>query len=336
MEDKYTLNKQALPLQDSFGRIHNYLRLSITDRCNLRCSYCMPTDPVFMPSKQLLQVGEIADLAKTFTDLGISKIRITGGEPLSRKDFPEIVHALAELPVSLHLTTNGFFADQYIYLIAAHFNSVNVSLDTLREDRFKSITQRNAFRRTLENIDLLLDRGIRTKLNVVVIRNVNDDEINDFIALTKTHNLEIRFIEFMPFRGNRWQLAQTFPCAEILQTIRSVYQTEALNRATHQTSTNYRISDHQGSFGIISTVSEPFCGDCNRIRVTADGKLKNCLFSNEENDLRPLIGDPERLGNLIRNSISKKFPSYGGNQPMGKLINGNPYERNRTMTSIGG
>ncbi len=323
-------------MKDKFGRIHNYLRLSLTDRCNLRCSYCMPVDPVFLPRKSVLQPNEILLLAKRFVELGVNKIRLTGGEPLVRKDFPEIVNGLSKLPVTLHLTTNGYYIDQYIDLIRETMRSVNVSLDTLRPERFQAITQRNAFARTLNNIDRLLAVNIPTKINVVVVRDVNDDEIPDFVNLTRHFPLDIRFIEFMPFQGNRWNLSQTFKQAEILERISQTHTIAPLEAKPNETSRNYRIDHHEGRFGIISTVSDPFCGDCNRIRITADGKLKNCLFSERETDLRSLIDSPERFHAAVRQSIQKKAYSYGGKIPMQNKLSESEYNQNRTMTAIGG
>jgi cyclic pyranopterin phosphate synthase len=334
--EKEHVERNNYKLVDAFGRKHNYLRLSLTDQCNLRCSYCMPVNPVFLPHNTLLTRTEILKLAEEFVALGIDKIRLTGGEPLYRKDFDGILSDLAQFPVSLHLTTNGYFVDRFITPLRKHMTSVNVSLDTLQKDKFKLITQRNAFERTLENIDLLLRNEIKTKINVVVVRNVNDEEIPDFIALMRDHPIEIRFIEFMPFSGNRWKLAQTYPHHDIIEQVKQKFRITPIVKENHQTAQRFSIEGYAGSFGIISTVSHPFCGDCNRIRVTADGKIKNCLFSGDETDLRSLIGRPELLRSTIERIIFRKHFAHGGKAPIKTAEYGNDYNENRTMTAIGG
>lgn len=334
--EKKQLKKDSYQLVDSFGRKHNYLRLSLTDQCNLRCTYCMPSNPVFMPHKNILSRKEINILSRELVDLGITKIRLTGGEPLFRKDFAEILTDIAQLPVSLHLTTNGYFIDQHIHLLKENIQSVNVSLDTLRKDRFQQITQRNAFERTLKNIDLMLEAGIKTKLNVVVVRNVNEDEISEFIALTEKNPIEVRFIEFMPFSGNRWKLAQTFSQKEILEVIRQKHIILPIEKEENQTAQRFRVEGNKGSFGIISTVSHPFCGDCNRLRITADGKIKNCLFSAGETELRSLIDKPDELRKCISDILSRKHFAHGGKAPMNQAEYDPAYSNNRSMTAIGG
>lgn len=218
MEREQEMNSEKY-LTDGFGRKHDYLRLSLTDRCNLRCSYCMPSQPVFLPNKKLLTTDEISVLTATFVSLGIGKIRLTGGEPLLRKDFDQITERISQLNVSLHLTTNGYFLNDHIDTLSHHFSSINISLDTLQKDQFSQITHRKAFERTLRNIELCLGKELIIKLNVVVIRNINHKEIVDFVKLTREYPIEVRFIEFMPFRGNRWKLADTFSQNEIIETI---------------------------------------------------------------------------------------------------------------------
>lgn len=329
--------KQSGILSDRFGRIHDYLRISLTDQCNLRCSYCMPVNPVFMKKDKLLPAEEIERLVRVFVKLGIKKIRLTGGEPLFRKDFDDILQRLAKLRIPITLTTNGYYLNEHIDLIEENIHLVNISLDTLHPERFRLITQRNAFERTLENIDLALSRNLRIKINVVVVKNINDDEIPDFIRLTLQYPIEVRFIEFMPFKGNQWQLAQTFTRNEILDRIRNSFSINPLINDRHQTSENFRVADAPGTFGIISTVTKPFCEGCNRIRVTADGKLKNCLFGLDEFDLRPFLNDPNTLEQVIRNAILQKHERFGGHPPMNITPAGNyTYAENRTMTAIGG
>ena len=324
-------------LTDKFGRVHDYLRISLTDQCNLRCSYCMPVNPVFMPKDRLMSASEIELLASTFVQLGIKKIRLTGGEPLFRKDFDDILKRLARLNVPINITTNGYYLNEHINLIKKNIHSVNISLDTLKPEKFRLITQRNAFERTLENIDLALSHNIRTKINVVLVKNINDEEIPDFIRLTLRYPVEVRFIEFMPFKGNKWQLEQTFSRNEILDRIRNSFIIEPLIGEKHQTSEDFRVIHAHGTFGIISTVTKPFCDSCNRIRITADGKLKNCLFGLDEFDLRPYLKDAVALEQIIRKGILQKHRQYGGHPPMNiPKAEKYTYADNRTMTAIGG
>src|SRR5690606_38253407 len=210
---------------DNFGRVHNYLRISLTDNCNLRCFYCMPEEEyAFTPHAKLMQVHEIRKLSKIFVDQGVNKIRLTGGEPLVRKDAPAIIETFSDLPVELAMTTNGIRIDDLISQITrANFSSINISLDTLKRDKFLQITRRDYFDRVWRNINLLLDKQIQIKLNVVVMKGLNDDELLDFVELTKVHPIEVRFIEFMPFSGNRWSSNQVLTLPEILERIASVY-----------------------------------------------------------------------------------------------------------------
>lgn len=335
MERKQEINSENF-LTDSFGRRHDYLRLSLTDRCNLRCSYCMPYQPVFLPNRKLLTSEEISVLSSVFVSLGIRKIRLTGGEPLLRRDFKTIVELISRKNVPLHLTTNGYYLDEHINTLKQHFSSINISLDTLRKDQFSRITHRNAFERILRNIDQCLGKELKIKMNVVVIRNFNHKEIVDFVKLTRDYPIEVRFIEFMPFRGNRWKLADTFSHNEIIETIKTQYQIESLIGNQNQTAEKFAVKGWQGSIGIISTVSKPFCGGCNRIRVTAEGKLKNCLFGLKEYDLRPFLNDPVALKQFILQSLIEKHSSHGGLAPMVQDSKISSYSKNRCMTAIGG
>jgi cyclic pyranopterin phosphate synthase len=335
MEDQQEI-KTGNILTDKFGRSHSYLRLSLTDRCNLRCSYCMPAYPVFLPHKNLLTSGEIYTIASTFKKLGVTRIRLTGGEPLVRPEFDNIASRISSLQLPLHLTTNGYYVDEHIEILAAHFKSVNISLDTLKKERFEAMTSRKGFERTLQNIELVLKNKIPLKINVVVINGVNDDELPDFIKLTLKYPLEVRFIEFMPFRGNQWNTEKTFSRANILQRIESIYRIESYGQLPMQTTEDFRVKDAPGSFGIISTVSKPFCEHCNRLRITAEGKLKNCLFGLDEFNLKPYLNHEEDLLLAIETAVKAKHASYGGLDPMfdGKATA--QYSLNRTMTSIGG
>ncbi|MFL9843967.1 GTP 3',8-cyclase MoaA [Flavobacterium rhizosphaerae] len=325
-------------IQDSFGRIHDYLRISLTDKCNLRCFYCMPDEKYnFAPAARLMQAGEIKTLAKLFVSLGVKKIRLTGGEPLIRKDAPQIIEALGNLGIELAITTNGIRIHEMLpELMAADIRTVNVSLDTLQREKFISITRRDLYHRVRSNIELLLHHGIRTKINVVVMKGLNDDEINDFIALTDKYPLEIRFIEFMPFSGNRWTGNQVFTLNEVVDVVKSQYEITPIERGLHDTSRKYSIAGHEGSFGIISTMSAPFCEGCNRLRLTADGKLKNCLFSKTETDLLSALREGQEITPLIVESVKAKSKALGGQMDNNfKELNAESL-KNRSMISIGG
>lgn len=325
-------------IEDRFGRVHDYLRLSLTDNCNLRCFYCMPEENyAFAPHARLMQPAEIDHLARVFVDQGVRKIRLTGGEPLVRKDAPAIIRALAELPVQLACTTNGIRVDEMISDIeAAGFAGINVSLDTLQAGKFIKITRRDLFHRVRNNISLLLERGIRTKINVVVMKGLNDDEINDFIALTREWPVEVRFIEFMPFSGNRWTSNQVFTYREILEAVNAEYETNPLPAEPNETARRFSIPGHQGNFSVISTMTAPFCAGCNRIRLTADGKLKNCLFSKSETDLLSALRRGEDVLPLIMENIRAKARELGG-QMTGNFENFDARSiENRSMINIGG
>ncbi len=299
---------------DSFNRVHDYLRVSLTDNCNLRCFYCMPEeDYVFTPASRLMQSDEIEALAKIFVSLGVKKIRLTGGEPLVRKDAARIILSLSKLPVSLTMTTNATRLHEYINVLKeAKIRSVNISLDTLQPDKFNLITRRNQFDIVFNNIKLLLENGLHAKVNVVVMKGLNDGEINDFIEWTKDTPVHVRFIEFMPFSGNRWTSNKVFTWQQMLELIEGKYSFIRLQDEKHDTSKKYMVPGHAGTFAVISTMSAPFCGDCNRMRLTADGKMKNCLFSKEETDLLTAFRNGEDVVPLIHQSIRNKAKELGG------------------------
>ncbi|MES2773072.1 MAG: GTP 3',8-cyclase MoaA [Bacteroidota bacterium] len=325
-------------IKDLHNRIHNYLRISLTDNCNLRCFYCMPEeDYVFTPASQLMQVAEIEKLAKIFTDAGVNKIRLTGGEPLVRKDAAAIILALSKLPVQLTLTTNGTRLHEFVDVLQeAGVRSLNISLDTLQPEKFTLVTRRTAFDTVWNNIQLALEKGFQVKINVVVMKGLNDNEINDFIAWTKHTPVDVRFIEFMPFSGNRWTSNKVVTLDQILNTISAKYDFLPIPGEKHDTSKKFAVPGHAGTFAIISTMSAHFCGDCNRMRLTADGKLKNCLFSKEETDLLTALRKGEEVLPLIHQSISGKAQQLGG-QWTADFEHLHAEEiQNRSMITIGG
>lgn len=325
-------------IKDTFGRIHNYLRISLTDNCNLRCFYCMPEEKYdFAPASKLMQADEIEELAKLFVANGVTKIRLTGGEPLVRKDAPRIIKVLGDLGIELAITTNGIRLDEMLpELIAANISTVNISLDTLQPEKFRKITRRDLYHRVRSNIELLLHHNIRTKINVVVMKGLNDSEINDFIALTRYYPLEIRFIEFMPFSGNRWTSNQVVTLQEILTTVGQKHEIVPVKGGPHDTAKHFMIPGHLGTFAVISTMSSPFCEGCNRIRLTADGKLKNCLFSSSETDLLSALRAGEDVLPLILDTVKAKARALGG-QMNDTFENLDAAElKNRSMITIGG
>jgi len=323
---------------DSFNRIHNYLRISLTDNCNLRCFYCMPDEDYdFTPASRLMQTEEIEKIAGVFVAEGVSKIRLTGGEPLVRKDAGKIISRLAALPVELTLTTNATRVHEHINAIVdAGIRSLNVSLDTLQSEKFNLITRRNQFEQVMSNIGLLISKGLQVKINCVVMKGLNDNEIIDFIAWTKTVPVEVRFIEFMPFTGNRWTSNKVVTLQEILAIVSARYEVQAMHNEIHDTAKKYSIAGHQGGFAVISTMSQPFCSGCNRMRLTADGKLKNCLFSKTETDLLSPLRDGKDILPLIRQCIMEKAKELGG-QFDNMFENLHPEDiNNRSMITIGG
>lgn len=301
-------------ITDSYNRVHNYLRISLTDNCNLRCFYCMPEeDYVFTPASQLMQVSEIEALSKIFIAAGVNKIRLTGGEPLVRKDAAEIILALSKLPVQLTLTTNGTRLHEFIDVLEeAKIRSLNISLDTLQSEKFNLVTRRNQFELVWNNIQLLLERNFHVKVNVVVMKGLNDEEINDFVAWTKDTPVHVRFIEFMPFQGNRWTSNKVVTLENILHTIVEHFPFVPLQGEKHDTAKKFTVPGHAGTFAVISTMSAHFCGDCNRMRLTADGKLKNCLFSEKETDLLTTLRSGGDIVPLIHQCVQSKAQALGG------------------------
>lgn len=328
-------------LTDSFGRKHSYLRISLTEKCNLRCTYCMPADGVKLsPRSDIMNADEIYDIAKIFVDHGVDKIRLTGGEPLVRKDFEDVLKRLHKLKVKLSITTNAILADRFIDIFKKYgLNDINVSLDTLKEDKFKFITRRDQFKKAYENILLLINKGFNVKMNIVLINGFNDDEINDFIELTRLLSVSIRFIEFMPFDGNAWNKAKLVTQKEILSRVNMRFGLKRLIKLEDETNfiaRRYKIDGFKGEFGIISTVSNPFCDSCNRIRLTANGKIKNCLFSNKEMNLLKILRSGEPLEESILKVMYKKKAVRAGMNSFEKFSNPDKHSNNRSMITIGG
>lgn len=326
-------------LKDNFHRNHDYLRISITDKCNLRCTYCNPVDlpKGHFAHSNKMTVDEIDTIAGVFVQLGIKKIRLTGGEPLVRKDAKEIIRQLSKYPVELAITTNGVFVHEFINVFKqVGLKSINVSLDSLKNNKNTLISGRNEFDRVVRNINLLLENNFHVKVNTVVMKGVNDDEIPHFVEWTRRESLHIRFIEFMPFSGNRWSKEKLLTQKEMLNLLSSHFEFAKLPGEEHGTAINYQVKNALGSFGIISTMSHPFCGSCNRLRLTTDGKMKNCLFSKNEMDILGAFRRGEDIVPLIQQCVWDKKKSQGGqfdsrheNIDISKI-------ENRSMINIGG
>jgi cyclic pyranopterin phosphate synthase len=312
------------PLVDRYGRVHDDLRISVTDRCNLRCVYCMPEEGLtFLPTSELLTFDEIIRLAEVAKGLGISALRITGGEPLVRKGLTSLIGRLAAVGFEdLAMTTNGTeLAIVAKALAAAGLRRVNVSCDSLRPERFAAIRRRGNLDVVLNAMSAAEKAGLTPlKVNVVLLRNHNDDEILDFASFARTTGRIVRFIEFMPLDAQgQWDRGQLVPGREVFERISAVWPLEPLTGSSGTApAERFRFADGIGEIGLISSVSEPFCGTCNRLRVTADGALRNCLFSDNEQTVRDILrngGSDADLSLLFRHSVWAKFPGHGINEP---------------------
>jgi len=325
-------------LKDQFGRTHNYLRISLTERCNLRCTYCMPPEGVpLTPKENLMTADEIFELAKIHVGLGITKIRLTGGEPLVRKDVSNIIEKLSKLDVKLTMTTNAVLVDHYIDLLWDNgLRSINISLDTLDKNKFLSITKRDQYERVWKNIETMLEKGFHVKLNCVAMKNFNEDEIIPFIELTKELPLHVRFIEFMPFDGNSWSWDRIISLDDILKQAYSRFEVEKLKDKESDTSKGFQVKDFKGTFSVISSMTDHFCGSCSRIRITADGKIRNCLFSKIETDLLTPLRRGEDIIPLIKDSIWNKKAKHGGINELQTLNSESGELSDRSMILIGG
>ena len=328
-------------LTDSHKRDHAYLRISLIERCNLRCTYCMPEAGVQLsPRSHLMTYEEIYSIAKTFVEHGVTKIRLTGGEPLIRKDIPIILEKLASLPVALSITSNAVIIDRFVDTLKLHgVNSINVSLDSLDREKFKEITRRDEFEKVYRNILLLVSEGFKVKVNAVLIKGFNENEIIDFIHLTENLPVCIRFIEFMPFDGNKWDMQKMVSYKEVMDIVNASFsekEIERLEDAPNDTSKNYKIKGYKGSFAIISSVTNPFCDSCNRLRLTANGQLKNCLFSASESDLLTTLRAGKSIEPIIQKAVAAKFKVRGGMDTLEKLQEPKLHSQNRSMITIGG
>jgi cyclic pyranopterin phosphate synthase len=298
----------------------------------------MPNEEIeVMPHSHLMQTGEIEALAKTFVSLGVKKIRLTGGEPLVRKEFPDILQRLSKLPVELTMTTNGILVNKHIELMkAADMRSINVSLDSLNRETFHKLTKRDQFQQVWDNILLLLDHGFRVKINAVALAGIIEKEILDFVKITEKLPLHVRFIEFMPFQGNHWKSEKVITARQMLDLVQERLHVTKLQDEPHATARKYQVPGYRGTFAFITTMSEHFCGDCNRMRLTADGKMKNCLFGKEEMDLLGALRKGQDVESLIVESVKRKHAMLGGQFSPDYLKAKADEIENRSMIKIGG
>ena len=311
----------SVPLIDTFGRVHRDLRISVTDRCNFRCTYCMPADGLeWLPREDLLTFEEIERLAALMVErFGIDSIRLTGGEPTVRANLPVLVEKLAALGVDLALTTNGatlgLLADK---LVAAGLRRINISLDSLQPDRFERLTRRDDLGRVLDGIDAAVTAGLDpVKVNAVMMRGVNDDEIVDFARFGREKGVEVRFIEFMPLDADQsWSNDKVVTLDEIVSTVAEAFPLAPVERS-HSPAAVWHYADGQGSFGVIASVTDAFCGSCDRVRLTAEGMFRNCLFAVDEHDLRKLLrsgASDEEIAAVISDVVKDKWAGHAINQ----------------------
>jgi cyclic pyranopterin phosphate synthase len=325
------------PLVDGHGRRITDLRLSVTDRCNFRCQYCMPAEGLpWLERGAVLHFEEIERLVAVLARMGIASVRLTGGEPLVRRDFPRLAAMLAPLVADLSVTTNGYLLERdAAALVDAGINRFNVSVDSLQRDRFFAMTRRDALPQVLRGLEALAahPEAHPIKVNAVALRGFTEQEVLPFAQFARRHPYEVRFIEFMPLDADRaWTRDQVLTGEEIRAAIHAEYPLEAEPREPSATARVYRFADGAGRIGFINPVSEPFCGDCDRIRLTADGKLRTCLFSLNETDLRAPLrsgATDEELEQIVRDAVWRKELKHHVNEP-GFI------QPARTMSAIGG
>ena len=327
-------------LIDSYNRPIDYLRISVTDRCNLRCVYCMPAEGISLSeSENILRYEELLRIADIAVRHGITKIRLTGGEPLVRKGIVEFIEKLAKLKglEDLSLTTNGVLLKEFAFqLKKAGLNRINVSIDSLKPDRFYKITRGDFLNKVMEGLEESEKVGLSpVKINCVVIKGFNEDEILDFALLTKKKPYHIRFIEYMPFEVEEgWQKEKCISTSELVGIINKFQELIPLGNQEKRTgpARRYKFKDGLGEIGFISPISDHFCGSCNRLRLTSDGKLRTCLFSDEEIDIKGALRSgcsDKELEDILFNAVRKK--------PEKHFINDNIFKKcSRTMSFIGG
>jgi GTP 3',8-cyclase len=326
-------------LKDKYGRDITYLRISLTDRCNFRCVYCMPEEGItFRPKFEILTFEEITRLVRIFHSLGVTKFRLTGGEPLVRRDVPLLVRMLRDVgDIRLYMTTNGYFLRQQAKnLKESGLTGLNISLDSLRPERVFQISRRHYLPEILNGIDAALDAGFEPiKINSVLIRGINDDEIADFAAWTKDFPFFIRFIEYMPYRDNQWEAKKVVTGQEIAKRLSELYPDAHWFEGdeTDGVSSLVRIPRHRGAIGFINPMTDKFCASCNRVRLTAEGQLRLCLFSEIGCDLKFLLRNgsaDEEIAETILATVYDKKPASNP-LPNAQMVNVKRY-----MVEVGG
>ena len=323
-------------LVDLFGRVHRDFRISVTDRCNFRCQYCMPEEGLdWLNREELLTFEEIVRVAKILVEkYGIDSVRLTGGEPTLRANLPDLISMLSELPIEIALTTNGITLEKNAHILrSAGLNRINISMDSLRAERFEEITLRDDMRKVISGIEASLEAGLSpVKINVVVMRGINDDEIVDFAKFGRDMGVIVRFIEFMPLDADEnWSTSSVVTLKEIFSTINSVYPLEEIERSNAPAS-GFRYLDNKGEIGIVASVSQKFCATCDRIRITADGQFRNCLFSNEEFNLKETLrswNTDREICELLELAVLAKREGHG-------IGNVDFIRPARSMSQIGG
>jgi cyclic pyranopterin phosphate synthase len=322
ISDQHTTILNTAPLVDRLGRVHSSLRISVTDRCNIRCFYCMPDENVrFLPRRDILSFEEIARFVRVVSQMGVRRLRLTGGEPLVRADLHRLVAQLAELPHvdDLALTTNGILlAEQAADLRRAGLGRLNISLDTLTEETFLKISRRTGLDRVLAGIAAAQDAGFqKIRLNAIAIQGLTEDEIVPLARFARDRGLELRFIEYMPLdAAQHWQATDVLDGAAIRRTLEAEFGPLRLVARPYssQAATDFEYADGGGRVGLINPVSQPFCGECDRLRLTAEGQVRNCLFSTAEWDARALLrggGSDDELADLVRDCVLAKAPAHG-------------------------
>ncbi len=327
-------------LIDSFGRQIKYVRFAVTDRCNLRCQYCMPAHGIeIVPRKELLTYKEMYRIIRVLTELGVNKVRLTGGEPFVRKGFVDFLEMLSfnDLLDAINITTNGALISKYITTLEKlkKVKNINLSIDSLQAEKFNQITRRNVFDEVYKTLEILEKSSLNLKLNMVVQSGINTDEITDFVSLTKNKNIAVRFIEEMPFNGKgQRNTKENWDYTRILNEIKTKFHVVEIISEKSSTSRNFSIENHKGTAGIIPAFTRTICGDCNRIRITSTGLFKNCLFDDGVFNLRDFLrngASNDELKDLFL-SLVKKKPKDGfvaeKNRKKGKV--------SESMSTIGG
>lgn len=326
-------------LVDNHGRPMNYLRLSVTDRCNLRCFYCMPENGIkYLPKSEILSYEEMERIVGILANMGISKIRITGGEPFVRKDLIPFLHKISSIEGidTINITSNGVLLSEFLHdLKELNVGTINLSLDTLDEKRFRQITRRNNFKEVMHALHMMISLNFQVKLNAVIMKEINEVDILPLVEFTKNHPISVRFIEEMPFNGSNARKA-IINHEQILEVVRNQYK-EALKKIpdpAYSTSSNYQVSGYKGTMGIIPAFTRTFCGSCNRLRITAQGKLKTCLYDGGVLDIKKILREGATDTELRDHFLfAIRHRAKDGFEAENQRIKKSPYQ---SMSTIGG